>query len=300
MGFDCGGSSTKCRVVDDSGEIVYEAKAGSANLATTPLEVIRENFQTVLADAPKPNACAACFAGLLTPADSLRAKGLMAELLPDVPSTVHVDYEAALAADPDANTILISGTGCIVVSHPPVDSKTSTLVKTGGGGALLGDQGSVFDLGRIALRLTLIENPDAPLTDVFKQTLVDLFGASDRDHVLSAVYQSTSPAARVAKIASAVALDWHRRIPYAVESVNQLLANLSRQIVVHATSVKSLPDPWNVRLTGGLWDVEPDWADEFSSYPHKWGETQPTTVEFRILDRPPVEGAVNLAKQIEL
>lgn len=294
LGLDCGGSSTRALVVDQTGETVFEGRSGPANLASTPEESLRRHLAEALQDAPEVQAVAACFAGLLTPSDALRAKTYLEPLVQTTNLHIYVDYHAALAADPAAHTIMISGTGCIVVSHDP--RHPGKFVKSAGGGPLVGDEGSVFDLGRLALQNSLLAGREKEPSDAFRQSLADQFGGTGRDHVLAALYQSPSPAAKVAKLAPAVVLDYHRRIPYAVESVQTLERRLKENLARHAQAFGPFPEPWNVRLTGGLWDIEPEFFEKLVS--DQSGALQGTLdMDIAVLQIPPVHGAVNLAKR---
>lgn len=290
MGLDCGGSSTRVRIVDESDQTVFEGSSGPANLASTPPEELKTHLREATQDAPQADVCAGCFAGLLTPADRLRAVGILQETVPAKTYQAFPDYHAALASDLAAHTVLISGTGCIIASLAQ-----GKLVKSSGGGPLIGDEGSVFDLGRLALRATILQGKGDGLTDVLRQSLVDQFGAEDRDHVLAALYKSPAPAARVAKLAPAVVLDYHRGSSYARQSVYRLMASLVEQLRSHHAAYGPFGDSWNVRLTGGLWNIEPEFAGLLTEqFANAAPETEPTN--FQILDKAPVEGAVNLAK----
>ena len=231
---------------------------------------------------------------MLTPSDALQAKAIVQELVPAHKHDVFPDFHAALVSDPTAHTVLISGTGCIVASE--VDGK---IVKSAGGGPLIGDQGSVFDLGRIAIQLTVLSGRDDEPSDLFRQSLTDQFGATDRDHLLAALYQSPSPAARIGKLAPAVIMDFHRRIPYAVEAVNLLIDRITNHLTAHVRAFGPLPTPWNVRLTGGLWSIEPELLTLLDHNLSRSLTDQPER-NVEILQTEPIEGAVNLARRINL
>lgn len=292
MGLDCGGSSTRVRVEDDSGTVVFSGEAGGANLATMSGDDISEHIAKATDGAPAVDACYGCFAGLLTANDRYRAIGILEQSVQSQRFGADPDFAAALAADPKADHVLISGTGCIVACR-----QQGKLVKTGGGGPLLGDQGSVFDLVRIVFQNTFLVNRTGDLTKVFSQSLADQFGTADRDQILANLYGHPSPAAKLAKLAPAILLDYHAGASYARQAVYTLMGRIFELLTAHIQSFPVQQSTIELRLTGGLWDIDPVFLGLFDEFLQNDNALQ--SVKAVQLNVQPVLGAVNLAKQLQ-
>ncbi|KAK4501436.1 hypothetical protein PRZ48_007245 [Zasmidium cellare] len=102
-----------------------------------------------------------------------------------------IDYEVQRGID---NVIvLVAGTGSVAMTYHRVNGRIVRTDRSGGWGALLGDNGSGFDIGRQALRLALADLEDrkrldntngeydivAPDTDPLTQAVMDHFGPVD-------------------------------------------------------------------------------------------------------------------------
>ena len=148
LGIDGGGSSCKALAVDSAGAVVFEGRGGPTNWRSTPREDFCANLWNALEGCPEPDAIGACFAGVLGPADQEAIWEILGRKY-DTVITVAADYEAAFrSCPPGTSACIIAGTGSVVVSAHGV---------AGGGGALLGDVGSAFDLVRLGLQRLVYE-----------------------------------------------------------------------------------------------------------------------------------------------
>lgn len=278
-------------LVDELNNTIATGSAGSANLATTSEVQILQNLQLATENMPKADFAVGCFAGMLTHSDRLRAMNLLSQANIAEQIEVEPDYAAALAADPLCHTILISGTGCIVASRI-----NGQLVKTAGGGPLLGDTGSVFDLGRIAINETFLNTTQKPASPIFLQSLSDIFGSNDRDQILATIYKSSAPAAKVAKLAPSIALDYHTAKPYARTAVNQCIDSILNHLQNHYLNASNFPSPWQVRLTGGLWNIDPIFFELIKTKASSYEFSQNCNIQ--VLNEEPIQGAIKLAQTL--
>ncbi len=248
---------------------------------------LRQNLKHATTGCPAPDFICGCFAGLMTDEDRGRAIGLLREIFPKSQITAEPDYAAAyFASAPETDICVIAGTGSLVCSWDG-----SKMVKSGGRGYLIGDEGSAFQYGRDAL-LAYLANPlgsSAPL----KKCIVDLFDAEDEPSIVSRLYRSPSPQATLARLAKPLALDAKDGQPYAQGSVRRNAAALSSVVHKHA----NLFMPWKktiaVSLSGGLWKTSTVFVDGFAETLARDG------IEFRLerISTPPVYGAVRLARE---
>lgn len=300
LGIDCGGSTTRTCIVDQDGTVLHRGQSGPGNLASTPQVEIERHIRESLDAAPPTEFVAGCFAGLLTEADRIRAVALVESVTQGSTIAAFPDYRASLAASPDTDIIVISGTGALVASNT-----SDGVRKSGGGGPLLGDHGSAFDLGRRALAKTVLSPTRAEASPMFWETIVELFGSDEPNQILASVYRSVSPAARVAKLAHVVVMDATRGLDYARQSVDQALAHLAvttwHHISVFHPKDSTDQTSLNLRLAGGTWEIDEGiLIEEFRS---QLKALKPRNVELDVnvekLTVEPVIGATHLARELE-
>lgn len=289
VGLDCGGSTTRLLAVDADGTVVASAQAGPANLMTTPSARLRANLARVAAQCPPAQAVCGCFAGLLGETQREFALGLLGELFPGARKGAEPDYAAALAAAPKGTDLLvIAGTGSLVCSRAG-----DVLSKSGGRGYLVGDEGSAAKVGLAGLRRYLDAPERAP--DAVREAVVKHFGASDEATVLAALYGDSNPAPRLAKLAravaraAAVASEWRGLVREEAERLAAVVAGHRQRL--HG----SLGSP-TLALAGGLWKVSALYATELAAAL----EVCDPQANYRLAkaERPPVEGAVALAREM--
>jgi N-acetylglucosamine kinase-like BadF-type ATPase len=290
LGLDCGGSSSRAVALDDEGHLLHQGQSGSANLASTPMFRLRQNLSHATRGCPVPNYVCGCFAGLLTSEDRGRAISLLGEFFPDAVVNAEPDYAAAFfASEPGTDICVIAGTGSLVCSW----SGTS-MVKTGGRGYLLGDEGSAFQYGRDAL-LAYFMNSDVASTPL-KKCVIDLFEAEDEATIISRLYRSPSPQAAVAKLAKPLAADAKAGKDYAIASISKNAALLAEVVKKHIGKHLPWKKEINVSLSGGLWKTSSVFVDGLAASLANCG------IEFRMerIKTPPVYGAARLAKEMAI
>lgn len=295
LGIDCGGSSTRSCLVDADGAILHRGQSGPANLASTPQFDIERNLRESLSEGLTADYVAGCFAGLLTDADRHRALLLLEAVLGDVPMVVYPDYHASLAADPTTDVMVIAGTGALIASR----DDHGVVTKSAGGGPLLGDYGSAFDVGRRAIGETVLAADSSPASPMFWESMVELFGTKEPNQILASVYRCVSPAARVAKLAPVVVFDALRGVEYAKRSVDEAMDALAGNTTAHIAKSCRGSESLNVRLSGGLWEIEGMLIHMFRE---RMLRLQPENAScaliIELLTVEPVIGAINLAKQL--
>lgn len=226
--------------------------------------------------------------------DSVRAAEAMAgELRRLVDGPVKVLNDAALVG-PAAGYLgqvitVISGTGSIVLAR----NARGEEVRLGGHGYLLGDEGAAPALVRDLARELLRGLDRGDHDPVALQALMDAVGlpssAEPEEDLAAALHQHCS------------ITDWGRLAP-AVFTAADIGSRLARAVVErHAAELVALVelhlgrgvDPEAVVLAGGVVTAQPRMADAIRAGVHG-GHPQLPVV---LLTRPPVEGAVLLARQ---
>lgn len=290
LGLDCGGSSSRAMALDQNGQVIHQGQAGSANLVSTPERRLRSNLLQATRECPTADFICGCFAGLLTENDRERAVSYLSALYPEAQVHAEPDYAAAYSASDEGTDIcVIAGTGSLVCSR--IEGR---MIKSGGRGYILGDEGSAYHFGREAL----LQYCSAPkeASEVMKEVLLKQFDALDESSIISKLYQLPSPQSTLAKLAKALGHDAKEGRPYALEAIERQMESLARVVMGHADrnfpSAKSL----KITLAGGLWQNAPQFRDAFT---RKLEEKLPRmNLEVHRIVRPPVYGAVMLAKEM--
>lgn len=232
--------------IDESGHPVFLAQGGSGNLVSTPEATLDRSLRRALEGVPAVDVVCACFAGLLTEPQRDQALERLRPLLPGARIRVCPDYHAALrACPPETGACVIAGTGSIVCSR-----FGGTVVKSGGRGYLLGDEGSGFRYGLASLRhyVRNVPNVSANLAGAVQS----LFDVADPELVTRSVYSAASPAGLIAGLASAFARDAQNREEYATLALAQESAELAQIVADHFLRYPSVAEIV-VGLAGGLW-----------------------------------------------
>ncbi len=290
VGLDCGGSTSRALAVDENGEPVFRGQSGPANLLSTPQEVIVRNLRRATEGCPPATAVCGAFAGLVGTVQRELAEGLLHELFPGAIVLGVADYAAAhAAAATGTHVTVIAGTGSLVCGY----DAEGTLVKMGGRGYLLGDEGSGYRFGHAAL-VHFLRRPaarSALLQDAVEKT----FGTRDDAAIVSAVYQAASPQPLLARILPAFAIDLEAGDPYAEAFAQAELAELAELVATHVeTHVFDVPTV-RIALAGGVWSASGRFERIFQqALEDRLPERR---IEIDRIVRPPVQGAVALAKE---
>jgi N-acetylglucosamine kinase-like BadF-type ATPase len=161
IGMDCGGTTTRAVLADAKARILARAKIGSGNPMSAGLRVASRSYELAVhrllrRAGLRPNAIAAVAvgaAGAGRPAERRRIAATLRRLAPRARISVDTDAGIALygATMGKPGILVIAGTGSIVLGM----GDDGRLVRAGGWGFLLGDEGSGSALGREAVKAVL-------------------------------------------------------------------------------------------------------------------------------------------------
>jgi N-acetylglucosamine kinase-like BadF-type ATPase len=154
LGFDGGGTKTACVLLDSAGQVLAEDSAGPSN----PLRAGFDRAQASLRAAAEKalasknvgaSAVAAVCAGIAGAGQPRVVKRVMNFLVQTFPSAhvqVCTDLEIALDAGvgEGPGIVIVAGTGSAALGR----NAEGRLVRAGGDGPWVGDEGSAFDIGR--------------------------------------------------------------------------------------------------------------------------------------------------------
>jgi len=172
LGFDGGGTKTECVLMDEAGLVLASGRSGPSNPMRVgfggALAAVCEAGRTALQNAKLTSgditAMCAGLAGTAQPESQRKMKKLLSEEYPGKIVQVCTDLDLTLEATGSGLAIvLIAGTGSAAVGR----DRSGQIVRVGGHGPLLGDEGSAYDVGRRASIAALREadrgRPDSPL-----------------------------------------------------------------------------------------------------------------------------------------
>ena len=290
VGLDCGGSSSRVLAVDESGKILFQGQSGAANLVSTPEGRLRKNLGNATYGCPVPDFVCGCFAGLIN--DSVRHRGL--SILQDTfPESNHFraepDYTAALFASEAADICVIAGTGSLICSR-----ENGRIVKSGGRGYILGDEGSGYSFGRDVL-MTYLSEP-ALISNSALRSIQEVFGSTEETVIITGVYKAPSPATILARLVKALGHDAAEGRPYAVDSVHNHTTQLANLFVDHVLAHHASARNLSVSLSGGVWKAAAIFKDTFRDVLNR--RLPGVEFDIRRLTKPPLYGAVELAKEM--
>jgi len=156
LGFDGGGTKTDCILAIESSDLRVRTQAGPSNPFRVgfgaALASLKEAAQAALTGAQaKPADVAAVCAGLAgvgQPADAEKMRALVATEFPQAAIRICTDLDLLLATAPTgAALILVAGTGSAALGRSPAGA----VLRIGGHGPMISDEGSAYDIGRRAV-----------------------------------------------------------------------------------------------------------------------------------------------------
>lgn len=290
LGLDCGGTSCRALALDGTGAHIFSGQAGSANIATNRPERILKNLQHASQDCPKPDFVCGCFAGLLTESDRRQAIELLKTAFPYSVVRAEPDFRAPLKLSEGSNICVLAGTGSLVCSIH--DGK---IEKTGGRGYVLGDKGSAFQYGRIAL-LHFLDEPQAASRSL-RNAVHERFGSSKEPEVVAALYKVGTPASQLAKLFNAFARDAKAGEPYALNAIHMQTSMLAEVVNRHVNRYFPGQTPLTISLVGGVWSGGSVFKDALKV--HLEQELAGVELILNKISQPPVRGAAELAKELD-
>jgi N-acetylglucosamine kinase-like BadF-type ATPase len=294
LGIDAGGTKTVCLLADGHGTVLAEARGGGANLqAAGELEVekvLHEVMEEVVAPRRvRPAAICLGMAGVDREDDAAVVRAIMRRIGYQADITVTNDALVALVAGAghDPGIVIISGTGSIAYGR----NASGEAARAGGWGYVLGDEGSGYWIGRIALRAVVREaDGRGKPTSLTPRILAHFNVRRPQDLVHEIYYKGARPSA-IANVA--------RHVQRAFDEGDAVAADILRtgakELVSSASSVATRLDMRDARFTfvlaGGMFHAIPWLARAVSE---QLSEVAPHATVC-LLDVEPAYGAVRIA-----
>jgi N-acetylglucosamine kinase-like BadF-type ATPase len=294
LGIDAGGTKTVCLLAQLDGTLVSEARAGGANLqAVGELEVekvLHLVMDQAIGDRPiVPTAICLGMAGVDREDDAAVVRAIMRRIGYKAQVTVTNDALVALVAGAghDPGIVVIAGTGSIAYGR----NARGDAARAGGWGYVLGDEGSGYWIGRLALRAVVRQSDGRGRPTSLTPRILQHFDVPRAQDLIHEVYYRGMRPAAIASVAAHVQAAFDEGDETAVS----ILENGARELVGCAASVAAQlhmrDEVFRFVLAGGMFRAVPWLATALGvQLPH----IAPRAAVER-LDHEPAVGAVRLA-----
>lgn len=255
LGLDAGASKTVCLLADDRALVLAEARGPGANLqASGELEVEKVLHQVMEETTGTrdlvPSAICLGMAGVDRPADAAVIRGIMSRIGYKARILVVNDALIALEAGVGdaAGIVIIAGTGSIVYGR----NALGEAVRAGGWGYLLGDEGSGYWMGRLALRAVVREADRRGRATALTSLVLGHFRVDRPADLIHEIYSRALQPAVIAALAAHVQTAGAQGDAVAaaiIESGAQALVSAAEAVAIR---LGMQADPFDIVLAGGL------------------------------------------------
>jgi N-acetylglucosamine kinase-like BadF-type ATPase len=251
IGVDAGGTSTVAALARD-GAFVREATGPAANATSMDVaqaaDAILQTIRNV-ADGAAPESIYIGAAGAGRERIAAELQAHVQRAYPKARVVVDDDTVIALrgAIAQGPGVVLIAGTGSVAYAE-----NGDTIVRTGGAGYLLGDEGSAFAMGLAAAKLYARALDGRAPRDETIELVARTLDAPDRTTLLDAMYGNTFSPAAIAAMAPEIitfAGLGNRSSTKIVQDAAKELGDLLKSAVKLANLLDASP---HVALAGGL------------------------------------------------
>lgn len=293
LGIDAGGTRTICLLADQHGAILAEARAGGANLQSSgELEVekiLHAVMNEAIGDRELPVAICLGMAGVDREDDEAVVRGIMRRIGYKARVVVVNDALIALVAGVgDApGIVLVAGTGSIAYGR---DTR-GRAGRAGGWGYVLGDEGSGYWMGRLALRAVVRADDGRGRPTALTSLVLAHFGVSRAQDLVREIYHRTLRPHAIAALAGCI----QQAVDLGDEVARGILDGGVTELVASARSVaiqlNMREEAFPFVLAGGIMRAVPALAQELT---RRLGDVAPRSFT-RMLEVEPAIGAVHLA-----
>lgn len=210
IGIDGGGTKTQALVLDSvtMQTIVVEGNASRTSSVgwetsfTVVKALVEEGLSRLNANPDAILGISACMSGIDLPEQSLRMKDELMTHYPSASVEVVNDSLAALTAGTrrKSGIVLVAGTGTIALG----EDDQGNIVRAGGYGSLIGDEGSGYDIGRQGfLAAVQYFEKRGPKTILWDKVMRE-YGVTHPTQLISVVYEADYPIGVIAAFAPIV------------------------------------------------------------------------------------------------
>jgi N-acetylglucosamine kinase-like BadF-type ATPase len=209
LGIDVGGSKTVCQLADNDERIIAEAREEGANLqgvGELALEKVLHSVmeKTLAGTGVIPSTICLGIAGVDRATDAAVVRSIMSRIGHKARILVVNDALIALQAGVGdaAGIVIVSGTGSIAYGR----NDQGEAARAGGWGYVLGDEGSGYWIGRLALRAVVRHADGRGRVTSLTPRLLGHFGVTRATELIHKVYHEEINPKSIAAVAKYVQL----------------------------------------------------------------------------------------------
>ena len=294
LGIDVGGSKTTCLLADQDARIIAEGREEGANLQGVGELALEKVVHSVMEKTLEgtgivPSAICLGIAGVDRASDENVVRSIMSRIGYKARILVVNDALIALRAGVGDNPgiVIISGTGSIAYGQ----NERGESARAGGWGYVLGDEGSGYWIGRLALRAVVRHADGRGRITSLTQRLLNHFGVERASELIYQVYHEELSPRSIAAVAKYVqqARDEGDTV------ATGILKSAADELITAASAVMARLEltgtSFTFVLSGGMFQAVP-WLGEQLQLQLPSLASRSTVMR---LDVPPALGAVRLA-----
>ena len=260
LGIDVGGSKTVCLLADDDERVLAEGREEGANLqgaGELALEKVLHSVmeRTLEGAGVLPSAICLGIAGVDRASDEAVVRSIMRRIGYKARILVVNDALIALQAGVGdaAGIVVVSGTGSIAYGR----NSQGEASRAGGWGYVLGDEGSGYWMGRLALRAVVRHADGRGRATGLTPLLLGHFGVERASELIHKVYHEEMSPRSIAAVARYVQ---HARDDGDVVATG-ILTRAADELMTAATAVMErlelAEQPFTFVLAGGMFHAVP-------------------------------------------
>jgi len=294
LGIDVGGTKTVCMLADDAERVIAEGREDGANLQGAG-ELALENVlhsvmeKTLEGTGVVPSAICLGIAGVDRAADEAVVRSIMRRIGYKARILVVNDALIALQAgiDDAAGIVIVSGTGSIAYGR----NEHGEAARAGGWGHVLGDEGSGYWIGRLALRAVVRHADGRGRVTSLTPRLLAHFAVERAAELIHKVYHDELNPRSIAAVATYVQHARDEGDAVAANILNRAADELMTAAAAVMTRLDLSDRPFTFVLAGGMFHALPWLCDQMQLLLPALA-VQSTVMR---LDDQPALGAVRLA-----
>ncbi|MCM3881737.1 MAG: hypothetical protein ND807_16640 [Vicinamibacterales bacterium] len=260
LGIDVGGTKTVCLLANEQGEVLAHAREQGANLqgaGELSLEnVLRSAIEKTLAGQNVlPSAICLGIAGVDRPADEAVVQDIMRRLGYEATILVVNDALIALQAgvDADPGIVLVAGTGSIAYGRNAMGEAS----RAGGWGYVLGDEGSGYWMGRLALRAVVRQADGRGRATSLTPRILSHFAVARASELIHKIYHDDVPPNVIASLARYVQQSRDEGDVVAGSILNRAADELTTAAAAVVTQLGMIDAEFAFVLAGGIFRAVP-------------------------------------------
>ena len=265
LGIDVGGTKTVCLLVDEGERVIAEGREDGANLqgaGELALEKVLHSVmeKTLEGTGVTPSAICLGIAGVDRASDEAIVRSIMSRIGYKARILVVNDALIALQAGvgDSAGVVIVSGTGSIAYGR----NNNGEAARAGGWGYALGDEGSGYWIGRLALR-AVVRHADGRgrVTSLTPQLLAH-FGVERATELIHKVYHDGLSPRSIAAVAKYVQIARDEGDMVATGVLNRAADELVTAATAVMTGLDLTEEEFTFVLAGGMFHAVPWLCDQ--------------------------------------